>query len=87
MADSYQIGTLFTLGVHTEPQVLSILQSATNLLMDGKTVMAWSSEGDSSTLQFTLPVDYVLKECRYFLKSINPAKYGYLVTSARQIRF
>lgn len=87
MAYQLQVGMLFDVGINTEGEVLAILDKAKKLLYEPKTVMAWGSEGDSSTLDWSLPLDYIISECRYFLKRLNPQKYGYIVTSARQIRF
>lgn len=87
MAYQLQVGMLFDVGINTEGEVLAILEKAKKLLYEPKTTVAWSSEGDSETLDWSLPLDYIISECRYFLKRLNPQKYGYIVTSARQIRF
>lgn len=86
---AYQLnqGQLFDIGINTEGEVLAILARAKKLLYEPKTIMAWGSEGNTSTLDWALPLDYIISECRYFLKRVNPDKYGYIVTSARQIRY
>lgn len=86
MAESYslQVGMLFDVDFDTVEEVLAIRKQAKRLLFEGKTVMGWTGQTDSSTLQWTLPIDYVLSECRYFLrrKLRKP-----IVTAARQLRF
>jgi hypothetical protein len=86
---AYQLnqGQLFDIGINTEREVLGYLAQAKKFLHEPKTQVAWASEGDSATLDWALPLDYIISECRYFLKRLNPQKYGYIVTSARQIRF
>ena len=87
MAYDIRVGSLFDVHIDTEQEVLAIYKKATKLLFEGKTVMSWTGEADSSTLQFTLAPDLVRSECILFLKRINPTKYGYVTSSARQIRF
>jgi hypothetical protein len=87
MAYQLQVGMLFDVGINTEREVLAILEKAKKFVYEPKTVTSWASEGDSSTLDWSLPLDYIISECRYFLKRVNPQKYGYLVYSSRQIRF
>jgi len=73
--------------IDTESDVLAIRKRALDLIKEGKTVMEWSGEGTSTSKQFTAPVLDILAETRFFLKTLNPTKYGWLTNSSRQIRY
>jgi hypothetical protein len=45
--------------------VQAIQARAAALLLEGKTIMAASGEGNSSSKQFPMPIDQVLEECNY----------------------
>jgi hypothetical protein len=87
MAYNLQVGALFAIGVNTEDQVLGILTKAQKFLYQPLVNKSWASEGDASTLDWSLPLDYIISECIYFLRKVNPAKYTYVATAARQIRY
>jgi hypothetical protein len=55
----------------TLEQVQAIHARAAQLLIEGKTVMSWSSEGKSGGKQFTMPVDQVLAECNARLRQLT----------------
>lgn len=81
---SLQVGMLFDVDFDELSEVQAIHRQAKRFLLEGKSVMSWTGQGDASTLQWTLPIDYVISECRYFFRR----KLGKpIVTSARQIRF
>ena len=61
----------------TTSEITTILAKAKTLLIDGKTMMSYGVGGRNATKQFTLPVDQVLRECRYALKRKDPSTYGY----------
>lgn len=61
----------------TTSEITTILAKAKTLLTDGKTMMSYGVGGRNATKQFTLPVDQVLRECRYALKRKDPSTYGY----------
>ena len=58
-------------------EITTILAKAKTLVTEGKTLMAYGVGGRNATKQFSLPVDTVLRECRYALKRKDPATYGY----------
>ena len=64
----------------TTSEITTILAKAKALITEGKTLMAYGIGGRNATKQFTLPVDQVLRECRFALKKLDPATYGYLST-------
>jgi hypothetical protein len=64
----------------TTGEITTILTKAKTLVTEGKTMMAYGIGGRNSTKQFTLPIDQVLRECRFALKKKDPATYGYLST-------
>lgn len=64
----------------TTSEITTILAKAKTLVMEGKTLMAYGIGGRNATKQFTLPIDKVLRECRFALKKKDPATYGYLST-------
>ena len=82
-----RVGHIFDVNIDTEQEVLHILKNARQLIKEGKTVMSYESEANGGTLQFSMSPDVIMSECIWFLKSKNPAKYGYVVTRARQIRY
>ena len=57
-------------------EVLQIQARAKELLMEGKTVMAWGDSGSSVTKQFPMTIKEVLEECAYALRVLDPATYG-----------
>jgi ABC-type sugar transport system substrate-binding protein len=57
-------------------EVLQIQARAKELLVEGKTVMAWGDSGSSVTKQFSMTVKEVLEECAYALRVLDPATYG-----------
>jgi hypothetical protein len=57
-------------------EVLQIQSKAKELLLEGKTVMAWGDSGSTVTKQFPMPVKEVLEECAYALRVLDPATYG-----------
>ena len=57
-------------------EVLQIQSKAKELLIEGKTVMAWGDSGSSVTKQFPMTVKEVLEECAYALRVLDPATYG-----------
>ena len=64
----------------TTGEITTIMTKAKSLVTEGKTMMAYGIGGRNATKQFTLPVDQVLRECRFALKKKDPATYGYLST-------
>jgi|TARA_R100001463_G_scaffold22523_2_gene54087 hypothetical protein len=64
----------------TTSEITTILAKAKTLLTEGKTMMSYGVGGRNATKQFTLPVDQILRECRYALKRKDPATYGYAST-------
>lgn len=87
MAEAYNSGQMFDPAIDSEADVLAIRVKAISLMRQGIQTMSWTGEGVSSTKQFVFPVADVLYETRLFLKRINPTKYGYISTTARQFRF
>ncbi|XHR30402.1 MAG: hypothetical protein ACFUZC_07535 [Chthoniobacteraceae bacterium] len=57
-------------------EVLQIQAKAKEMLVEGKTVMAWGDSGSSVTKQFAMPIKEVLEECAYALRVLDPATYG-----------
>ena len=57
-------------------EVLQIQSKAKELLIEGKTVMAWGDSGSTVTKQFPMPIKEVLEECAYALRVLDPATYG-----------
>jgi hypothetical protein len=57
-------------------EVLQIQSKAKELLIEGKTVMAWGDSGSTVTKQFPMAVKEVLQECAYALRVLDPATYG-----------
>lgn len=66
----------------TEAEVLQILARAKTLVTEGKTIMNYGDQGTSVGKAFTMPVEKVIAECNYALKTLNPDAYG----SARDSR-
>jgi len=60
----------------TISEVLAIQSPATEILIEGKTLMTWNEAGSSATKQFTMPIDQVLEECAHALRILDPATYG-----------
>ena len=66
---------LFTTGL-TVAEVLQIQAKAKEILMEGKTLMAWGDSGSTATKQFAMPVKEVLEECKFALRTLDPETYG-----------
>ena len=66
---------LFTTGF-TVAEVLQIQSKAKELLLEGKTVMAWGDSGSTVSKQFPMSVKEVLDECKFALRVLDPASYG-----------
>ncbi len=66
---------VFTTGFSVA-EVLQIQSKAKEMLIEGKTVMAWGDSGSSVTKQFPMTVKEVLDECAYALHVLDPATYG-----------
>ena len=72
--------------IDSESDILAIRSNAMALYASGKTVMSWTGEGTTSTKAFVAPIEDILAECRYALKTGWPQKYGYIANSSRQMR-
>lgn len=59
----------------TVAEVLQIQAKAKELLIEGKTLMAWGDGGSSATKQFAMPIKEVLDECKYALRLLDPQNY------------
>ncbi len=57
-------------------EVLQIQSKAKEMLLEGKTLMAWGDSGSSVNKQFPMPVKEVLEECAYALRVLDPETYG-----------
>jgi len=77
---SSPVGIFDTLDVDT---ILAIQAKAISFLLEGKTVMAWSGEGTSAEKRFTMNVRDTLEECKYSLKQLDPATYGYFIKQVK----
>lgn len=60
----------------TVAEVLQIQAKAKELLIEGKTLMAWGDGGSNATKQFAMPIKEVLDECAHALRVLDPATYG-----------
>jgi hypothetical protein len=66
---------LFTTGFSVA-EVLQIQSKAKELLIEGKTAMAWGDSGSTVSKQFPMTVKEVLDECKYALRVLDPVTYG-----------
>jgi len=66
---------LFTTGFSVA-EVLQIQSKAKELLVEGKTIMAWGDGGTTVSKQFPMTVKEVLEECIYALRVLDPATFG-----------
>ena len=60
----------------TAAEVLQIQAKAKELLLEGKTLMAWGESGSTATKQFPMTVREVLEECAHALPILDPAAFG-----------
>ena len=67
----------------TEDVVLQIQAKAIEFMLAGKVIMNWQGEGISSGKQFAMSPNDVLQECKYSLKQIDPATYGYFIRAVK----
>lgn len=51
--------------------VLSLRNKAQQLLLEGKTVMKWSGEGNEGQKEFVVPIENVLSETRMCLRLMD----------------
>lgn len=59
----------------TVAEVLQIQAKAKQMLLEGKTLMAWGDGGSNAARQFTMPVKEVLDECKYALRILDPKSF------------
>jgi len=57
-------------------EVLQIQSKAKEMLLEGKTLMAWGESGSTVSKQFAMPIQDVLEECAYALRILAPETYG-----------
>lgn len=69
-------GIFDTLDIDT---ILQIQAKAVSLILEGKTVMQWAGEGTEASKQFSMNPNDILQECKYSLKQLDPATYGYFI--------
>lgn len=74
---------LFDIHTDTIDEVLRIRNLAKAALLQGQTVVSWSSEGSSATMVRELDIATVLRETRLFLQTVDPDTYGAKVKVAR----
>lgn len=74
---------IFDPRIFSESDLLRLKERALCLLADGKTIMEYQGEGTNATRQFTMPINDMLAEIVWALKSINPGKYGPIATRSR----
>ena len=60
----------------TAAEVLQIQAKAKELLLEGKTLMAWGESGSTATRQFPMTVREVLEECAHALPILDPETFG-----------
>ena len=65
---------LFTVGF-TVAEIVSIQTRAKQMLLEGKTLMAWGESGSSATKQFPMTVKETLEECAHALRALDPQTY------------
>jgi len=66
---------LFTVGFSVA-EVLQIQAKAKEMLVEGKTIMAWGDSGSTVSKQFAMPIKEVLEECAHALRVLDPATYA-----------
>ena len=69
--------------IFTEQELLDLKHTAFRLMKEGKTIMSYAGEGTSASRQFTMPIDEMLLEVVWALKSKLPGKYGHIATRSR----
>ena len=74
---------LFNINLFTEDELLTILQSAKNSLLEGKSIVQWTSLGSSAQLQWDIQPMILIQECTKTLQRINPGKYGRYIKTGR----
>lgn len=60
----------------SQARIEQIADSASALLLEGKTMMSYSDSGTSVSKSFPMDVQTVLIECRYALQIKDPEQYG-----------
>jgi len=60
----------------SQERIESIVDKASSLLLEGKTMMTYSDSGTSVGKQFPMSIQQTLIECRYALQIKDPAQYG-----------
>ena len=65
---------LFTVGF-TVAEIVSIQSRAKQMLLEGKTLMAWGESGSTATKQFPMTVKETLEECAHALRALDPQTY------------
>ena len=65
---------LFTVGF-TVAEIVSIQARAKQMLLEGKTLMAWGESGSTATKQFPMTVKETLEECAHALRALDPQTY------------
>jgi hypothetical protein len=60
----------------TVAEVLAIQAKAKEMLLEGKTIMAWGDSGTSVSKQFPMTVKETLEECAHALRVLDPVTYA-----------
>ena len=76
-------GTYLDPFILSEQEILAIYNVAKRHILEGKTIMNYSGEGDEVSSQFTAKPEDILREATWALKSKNPRKYGYIAQECR----
>lgn len=66
--------------------VLEIRATAMQLYAEGKTILEWGGEANSTRKGFVAPIERILAETRMFLKQADPATYGFPLRNYKVFR-
>lgn len=64
--------------------VTALRAKCLSLIAEGKTLMEWSGEGSSGTKVFTVPIEQLLEETKWFIRDYNQL---YPVTQVKVIHY
>lgn len=66
--------------------VLDIRRVAVSQWQQGRVTMKYTGEGTEFQKVFAAPTEVILAETRHYLKTYDPRKYGYILSSVKQVR-
>jgi hypothetical protein len=70
---------------HRQDVLWSMINMAEQMLLEGKTLIKWTGQGDEAQHQIVTHPMKLLIEAQYCLQQIDPCKYGHLIDNSKAV--